>query len=301
MPSAHSGKSIKVKPRPRQPRLFIGSSTEGLPIAYGIQENLEFDAETTVWKQGIFHPTRQTLVDLVAAMQSTDFAVFVFNADDVLMMRGKKFEATRDNVIFELGLFIGHLGVERCFFVQARGLDTLHLPTDLLGLAALTFNPERSDGNVVAALGTACNQIRRAMREAAPKDMDETMPHASAPEASEQKFERLVGLWNGDALKADRALVSSGMPMWIGEDEGGQATAAFARICTFLNALADTVIGNSVLENTARPQFETVLRSVWRLAASYFVNSAHESQDEYWEERSFPPMKLLADRWSVAP
>lgn len=301
MPSAYTGESFKVTTPSRQPRLFIGSSTEGLAIAYGIQENLEFDAETTVWKQGIFKPTRQTLTDLVAAMQKTDFAVFVFNADDVLMMRGQEFQVTRDNVIFELGLFIGHLGVDRCFFVQARGLDTLHLPTDLLGLTALTFNPARSDANVVAALGSACNQIRRAMREAAPEDMNEAMPHAPAPEASEQKYERLVALWNGDALKADRALVSSGMPMWIGEDEDGQATAAFERICTFLNALADTVLGNTALENTARPQFEKVLRSVWTLAATYFVNWAHESPDEHWEDRSSPPMKVLADRWSVSP
>lgn len=290
-----------MKPRSRQPRLFIGSSTEGLPIAYGIQENLEFDAETTVWKQGIFKPTRQTLADIVAAMQSTDFAVFVFNADDVLMMRGKEFQVTRDNVVFELGLFVGHLGVDRCFFVQARGLDALHLPTDLLGLTALTFNPQRSDGNVVAALGTACNQIRRAMREAAPKVMDEETPNAPRPEASEQKFERLVALWNGDALKADRALVSSGMPLWIGEDEDGQATAAFERICTFLNALADTVLDNAALEKLARPQFEAAVRNVWKLAASYFVNWAHGSLDEFWEDRDFPPMKVLADRWSVAP
>lgn len=75
----------------RQPRLFIGSSSEGLNIAYGIQENLEFDAETTIWKQGIFKPTRQTLTDIVAAMRSTDFAAFVFNPDmgDFIWTGGK--------------------------------------------------------------------------------------------------------------------------------------------------------------------------------------------------------------------
>lgn len=288
-----------MSPASRLPRLFIGSSTEGLNVAYGIQENLEFDAETTVWKQGIFKPTRQTLADLVAAMKCTDFAAFVFNADDILTMRGKEFHATRDNVIFELGLFMGCLGTDRCFFIQPRGAGNLHLPSDLLGLTALAFNPDRSDNNVVAALGSACNQIRRAMREAASKRTDEAVLDSTLPEAAEQKFDRLVALWDSDALKKDRALVSKGMPLWIGEDEDEKATEAFERICTFLNAVADTALGNSKLEAKGRAAFEQPIRNVWALAQSYFVNAAHSSRDEYWENRSFPPMKELAAHWSA--
>ncbi len=299
MPSSHPWQGFKVKTGSRQPRLFVGSSTEGLSIAYAVQENLEFDAETTVWKQGVFKPTRQTLADLVAAMQTTDFAAFVFNADDVLNMRGKDYPVTRDNVVFELGLFIGHLGADRCFLIQARGLDPLHLPSDLLGLTALTFEPERSDGNLVAALGTACNQIRRSMREAASTDIDEAKPDARTPEAAGQKLERLIGLWEGESLKKDRDLVANGMPLWIGEDEDGLATAAFERICTFLDAVADTVMGNPQLEASARPVFEKAIRNVWSLAQSYFVNAAHASRDEYWEHRNIPPIKELADRWSA--
>lgn len=297
MPPPHPWQSFEVSTASRLPRLFIGSSAEGLNIAYGVQENLEFDAETTVWKQGIFKPTRQTLADIVTVMQRTDFAAFIFNADDMLTMRGKEFHATRDNVIFELGLFIGCLGADRCFFIQPRGFENLHLPSDLLGLTALTFNPGRSDDNVVAALGTACNQIRRTMREAAAKSGDKAVRGVTPPEAAEQKFDRLVALWNSDALKKDRAFVSKGMPMWIGEDEDGQATAAFERICTFLNAVADTVLGNSQLEERGRDVFEQPIRIVWKLAQSYFNNFAHSSLEEYWENRGFPPIKALADHW----
>jgi hypothetical protein len=47
------------------PSLFIGSSTEGLDIAYSVQENLDMEAEPTVWKQGIFQPSGNILAELL--------------------------------------------------------------------------------------------------------------------------------------------------------------------------------------------------------------------------------------------
>ena len=140
---------------------------EGVSIAYSIQEELEFDAEVTVWPQDIFRARSTAMESLQSALLRFDFAVFVVSPDDHLSSRGREWEAPRDNVIFELGLFIGRLGRERVFFVVPRNALLMHLPSDLLGVTALSFDPTRSDGNIRASLGAACNQLRQVFTTAA--------------------------------------------------------------------------------------------------------------------------------------
>jgi hypothetical protein len=158
----------------RKPRLFVGSSTEALNPAYSIQEGLDHDAEVTVWPQNIFEPTKGNLENLENALSNFDFAAFVLTPDDVLRIRKLEQLAARDNVVFESGLFIGKLGRDRVFLIKPRGAEDLHLPTDLAGTTTLDYDPNRSDGNMVAALGTACNRIRTKMRGWTP-------PPASTP------------------------------------------------------------------------------------------------------------------------
>lgn len=146
-----------------KPRVFVASSTEGLDIAYAVQENLEHVAEITVWPQGIFQPSEFILEDLSKQLDTFDYGVFIFAFEDLLNFRGQEVQATRDNVLFEMGLFVGALGRQRSYIVMPRGDSTVHLPTDLLGIKPLTFDPERQDRNLLAALGPACNQIRRSI------------------------------------------------------------------------------------------------------------------------------------------
>ena len=100
-----------------KPRIFIGSSAERLNISYAIQENLEYDAQTTVWTQGIFQLSSNALDDLINALKDFDFAIFIFHPDDVLKIRDQTYKTIRDNLIFELGLFMGRLGKDHVYCV----------------------------------------------------------------------------------------------------------------------------------------------------------------------------------------
>lgn len=144
----------------RKPRLFIGSSKESLHIAFAAQENLDDAAEVTVWTQGVFDLARFNLEALLAALDSCDYGLFIFAPDDVTKIRGEDKRTVRDNVLFELGLFIGRLGRHRSFIFVPNDVRDLHFPTDLLGITLGKFNAGREDKNMRAALDPACYQLR---------------------------------------------------------------------------------------------------------------------------------------------
>ena len=46
-----------------------------------------------------------------------------------------------------------------------RGISDFHLPSDLLGIVSATYDHNRSDQNLEAALGPACHSIRKAIQQ----------------------------------------------------------------------------------------------------------------------------------------
>jgi hypothetical protein len=146
-----------------KPKVFIASSVEGLDVAYPLQVNLQHDADLTVWSQGIFSLSVTPLDSITEALNSSDFGIFVFSPDDQTSMRGTVSRTVRDNVIFELGLFVGKLGKRRCFLVMPDNVD-LHIPTDLIGISPAKYSGERDRSEIAAALGPACHEIRTAMK-----------------------------------------------------------------------------------------------------------------------------------------
>ena len=147
-----------------RPSVYIGSSKEGLDIARAIQVQLEQDCELTVWSEGMFGLSLGTLEALVNSLERFDFAVLVLTPDDVVISRDAVASTPRDNVMFELGLFMGRLGRSRTFIVCSRE-TTLKIPSDLAGVGVAGYTTPGPDGNLISALGVPCTHIRAAIRD----------------------------------------------------------------------------------------------------------------------------------------
>jgi predicted nucleotide-binding protein len=147
--------AVKRKERTK-PLVFISSSAEGLPIAKELQKALETELHAAVWSdQGIFTPGRSILESLQDAARSCDFAVFVLSAGDKGRL-GKSVHRVRDNVIFELGMFLGSLSSKRVFVVSD---SRIVLPSDLAGIVFFQYDRKnRKSVDVIAA------RIKEALR-----------------------------------------------------------------------------------------------------------------------------------------
>lgn len=143
----------------RKPRLFIASSFESLAIAEAVNVNLDHEFEVTIWKNGTFKLSSNTIDDLVAKSSTVDFALFIFAPDDIATIRSRKEHIVRDNVLFEMGLFIGAIGKQRSFILKPRD-SVMHLPTDLLGITPADYDAQRTDNDLVSATNRACSLIK---------------------------------------------------------------------------------------------------------------------------------------------
>ena len=151
-----------------EPQVFIGSSVEGLPVAKAIQAGLAYvPALVETWSTNVFTASSGTMETLTAKAAKADFAIFVATADDTLMVRDSTVPAVRDNVIFELGLFIGALGRMRTVFVMPRDVE-MHIPTDLLGITPLKYKSGTIE-ELPARLGPVCTEIETLIRKHGPK------------------------------------------------------------------------------------------------------------------------------------
>ena len=145
------------------PRVFVASSVEGLPVAEAVNIKLEYDARVKQWDNA-FDLSSITITSLINRARETDYGVFVFHKDDKTTIRGNEYSVVRDNVLFELGLFIGALGIDNCFVLIPKSKESdFRLPTDLAGVTTTTYDDELDD--MVDAVATSCAKIKQAMRK----------------------------------------------------------------------------------------------------------------------------------------
>jgi CRP/FNR family transcriptional regulator, cyclic AMP receptor protein len=149
-------------------RVFIISSVEALPIARAVQNALEHDPFTVViWTDGVFRASQYPVESLERELDQSDFAIAIAQPDDQTESREQTKPTPRDNVIFELGFFMGRIGRHRSLLLEPRG-DEVKLPSDLTGITAIAYKYDRS--NVAAAMGPACNRVRDIINDLGPNN-----------------------------------------------------------------------------------------------------------------------------------
>jgi predicted nucleotide-binding protein len=149
-----------------QIRVFIISSAESLEIARVIQNAFDHDPfRVVVWTDGVFRASYYAIESLERVLDQSDVAIAVAEPDDVTESRGQRHGTPRDNVIFELGFFMGRLGRHRSLLVEPRGKE-IKLPSDLAGITTITYKYDSA--NLPASLATACNKLRDIIRELGP-------------------------------------------------------------------------------------------------------------------------------------
>jgi CRP/FNR family cyclic AMP-dependent transcriptional regulator len=155
-----------LRPPHNEPVLFVGSSSEGLTITNEVYRRLVHKPIVVrPWSEGVFQASSTSIESLVSTAQEADFAALVLTADDMIVSRGKAKPSPRDNVIFELGLFMGTLGRERVFILKPKGTD-IRIPSDLLGVTWLEYH---KTGPIRLRLRLACERILKAVTALGPR------------------------------------------------------------------------------------------------------------------------------------
>ena len=151
-----------------RPVLFVGCSAEALTIGRAIQSALEHDPILVrVWTDDTFKASRFPVESLELELTKVDFAVLVLSPDDEVISRNIVTGAPRDNLVFELGLFMGALGRSRAFLLHPYGAD-IKVPTDLSGLTPLTYRTG-PDGTNSTEVASACNELRSIILAVGPR------------------------------------------------------------------------------------------------------------------------------------
>jgi hypothetical protein len=126
-------------------RIFIGSSGEGIEIARKVKTFIEksINADCILWEKfGVFEYNKSTFEALLKGRLLYDYVILIATKDDLVRWRGIKVNAPRDNVIFELGLYLGALGEARTILLQE---ENVKLPSDLNGITLPRFSIKKDN------------------------------------------------------------------------------------------------------------------------------------------------------------
>jgi hypothetical protein len=156
------------------PSIFIGSSSEFVHVAKDLEARLkaELGVNATVWDDpSVFRLGQNNMDSILTAPHFFDYSILILGPDDLVTSRGKRTRAPRDNVIFELGFFLGSQGRKRAFaMVLERPSKNggkrpvrIKIPSDLAGEQFVPVVLTGRNQASAAGMADAVNRIGQAL------------------------------------------------------------------------------------------------------------------------------------------
>jgi CRP/FNR family transcriptional regulator, cyclic AMP receptor protein len=143
-------------------RVLIMAPAAAAEIARAIHDAFENEPfQVVIWTEGLFRGSSYAIDTLESTLDQSDAAIAVVGPDNV----GPDTES-RDNLLFELGFFMGRLGRHRTFLIEPRN-EEIKLPPELAGINTLTYKLVPGE-DVQLALANACNKLRTIIHDLGP-------------------------------------------------------------------------------------------------------------------------------------
>jgi hypothetical protein len=179
--------------------VFISSSSTELSMSLAHALSVELpslnkELVPQLWRES-FETGDVHIDSLLKITKRIDFAIFVLSPDDVVQMGGSKplvtsqdtnhasiensrsrsiIKSPRDNVVLELGLFLGSIGKDRCFVIVPDGIDrnpttsnpeNFRVLTDFYGINRQEYSSSMArDGDWEKAVRTASYKLANLMK-----------------------------------------------------------------------------------------------------------------------------------------
>lgn len=136
-------------------RIVLFSSSESYKIVEEVILNLSRFYKCDPWNRDFFEISHTTIDSLNDKIGEYDYSIIILNKDDKRISRENTEFVPRDNVIFEMGLSVGALGMENTIIIQTSSVS---IPSDLAGLTVLLYSDTT---DFPTAINAACIKIQR--------------------------------------------------------------------------------------------------------------------------------------------
>lgn len=264
-------------------KIFIGSSGKALKIADAIQTKLTSllpDFQITIWSQNVFIVSRTFIETLMkASREEYDFAIFIFAPDDVTIFNQEHFFNTRDNVIFEYGLFTGTLNKDRVFAFTPSDVSNFRIPSDILGVKTAQYEFKSiTEENILDIVHRPCLQVKYAIENVKPSYRNTIIGSYTTP----REHYRIANKILSSKDISELILVQKSSSLILGHERGDKDEEVFSN--NIFNYISD---GNKFYHITDVAKIEEKISN-----DRTFINSKREEIKNIYSNNKTLPIRL---------